>query len=218
MTLPSINLRLSGDRSGAVRRPEAFRISLLLAAALAITAVASPCHAEDDTPSIFSYALSGFGTGLATGFAVGYLSTGPEFESNEWRKILFGGGIGALSGLGIGLVLGVVDAGGKPEGRGVGFYIMRDSNLGFTVGALAGSVVGALYWAGGGSPKDVLIGLSWGTVIGAGAGLILGAIEGALRAPKSTSTAARTGLQFSFGFTPSEDGVPLPYPNLSARF
>jgi hypothetical protein len=194
---------------------------MLAAVALASTTlgVASRCYAEeDDTPSIVGYAFEGFGTGIAVGFASGYLATGPKFESGEWRTLLWGGGIGALSGLGIGLVLGVVDASTVPNGRGVGFYIMRDSNYGYSVGALAGGVIGALIWAGGGVAKDLLIGLAWGTVIGAGAGIILGIVEGSLRA-KSSSHAERRSLQIGLGFTPPQNGsAPVPYPTLSGRF
>jgi len=183
------------------------------------------CFAEEDsTPSILGYALEGFGTGIAVGFASGYLATGPKFEGGEWRTLLWGGGIGALTGLGIGVILGIVDASTVPNGRGVGFYIMRDSNYGYTVGALAGTVVGALIWAGGGVSKDLLLGLAWGTVIGAGAGIIMGVIEGALRnrGGNTGGTARierRTPFQVGLGITPGlEGGAPITYPTLNARF
>jgi hypothetical protein len=178
----------------------------------------APPPEEDSTSSVFSYVLEGFGTGLAVGLAIGYLATGPTWESDEWRTLLWGGGIGALTGIGIGIALGVVDAGTAPRGTGIGFYIMRDSYYGIAVGALAGSVVGALYWAGGGSSKDVLTGLCWGTVIGVGAGMILGVVEGVLRKPNQDPTETARGLRFDVGFLPSESGAPLPYPTLSGRF
>jgi hypothetical protein len=194
----------------------------LAAAVLATTVLATPnnCYAEEDsTPSILGYALEGFGTGIAVGFATGYLATGPKFEGGEWRTLLWGGGIGALSGLGIGLILGIVDASTVPNGRGVGFYIMRDSNYGYTVGALAGGVIGALIWAGGGVSKDLLIGLAWGTVIGAGAGVIMGVIEGALRNGRGSKAERRTPFQVGLGCTPAlEGGAPMAYPTLSGRF
>ena len=179
------------------------------------------CYAEsdDDTPSILGYAFEGFGTGLATGFAVGYLSTGPKFEGGEWRKLLIGGGVGALTGLGVGLILGVVDASTMPDDRGVGFYIIRDSNYGYAVGSLTGAVIGALIWAGGGVAKDLLKGLAWGTVIGAGTGLLLGIVEGSIRtSSRSSSSDTASALRFNLGFVPSEDGAPLPYPSLSGSF
>lgn len=216
--------------AGAVRRFEAFRNTLLLLAALGSWAAASPCHAEEEPPTVFGYALSGLGTGLATGVAVGYLSTGPKWESDEWRKLLWGGGIGALTGLGVGIVFGVVDAGSsRATGPGIGFYVMRDANYGLLAGALTGGIIGALYWAGGNSSKDVLVGLSWGTVIGTGLGLGLGVLEGVLRtrgagkaapapAPAPAPAKSAASLHFDLGFTGIEHGVPLPYPNLSARF
>jgi len=211
------------SQRGAVTRRAAKATWLTLAAAvLATTVLATPdrCYAEEDsTPSILGYALEGFGTGIAVGFATGYLATGPKFEGGEWRTLLWGGGIGALSGLGIGLILGIVDASTVPNGRGVGFYIMRDSNYGYSVGALAGGVIGALIWAGGGVAKDLLLGLAWGTVIGAGAGIILGIIEGALRNRRGSSAKRETPFQVGLGFTPSLDGsAPMAYPTLSARF
>jgi hypothetical protein len=94
---------------------------------------------------------------------------------------------------------------------------MRDSNLGYSLGGLAGGVIGVLIWAGGGTSKDFALGLAWGTVIGASAGIILGVIEGSLRS-KSSERARRSQLQLGLGFTPSDDGVGLPYPNLIGRF
>jgi hypothetical protein len=218
--------RAEADRHAEASRTFARRIHhlTLLAAALAAFFAITPSHClaeEDSTPSILGYALEGFGTGIAVGFATGYLATGPKFEGGEWRTLLWGGGIGALTGLGLGLVLGIVDAATVPSGRGVGFYIMRDSNYGYTVGALAGGIIGALVWAGGGVAKDVLIGLAWGTVIGAGAGILLGIVEGALRSGKSDTSHAqrRSPFQVGLGFTPSlEGGAPISYPTLTARF
>lgn len=214
------------DRHAEASPLQRFRWLTLAAAAFALFSFATPnrCFAEEDsTPSILGYALEGFGTGIATGFASGYLATGPKFEGGEWRTVLLGGGIGALTGLGIGVILGIVDASTVPNGRGVGFYIMRDSNYGYTVGALAGGVVGVLLWAGGGVAKDVLLGLAWGTVIGAGAGIIMGIIEGSLRSGKSSTSTARierrTPFQVGLGYTPAvEGGAPITYPTLNVRF
>jgi hypothetical protein len=221
MTQRELTLGFSGGSGEAVRRAGAFGNSLFAALVVScLLAMPALCSAEEDsTPSIFGYALSGFGTGAATGLAAGYLATGPKWESDEWKTVLWGGGIGALSGIGVGVLMGVIDAGTAPGGRGIGFYVMRDSNYGFTVGALAGGVVGVLYWAGGGSSKDLLLGVCWGTVIGAGSGVILGIVEGALRS-RETAHAAPTAqrLHLDLGFLPSEKGVPLPYPNLTGRF
>ena len=213
-------LVFSAPLSGALRHRGAFVTTLLGALVVCcLLARAAPCSAADEeTPSVFGYALSGFGTGAGTGFAVGYLATGSTWESDDWKTVLWGGGIGALTGMGLGVVLGVVDAGTAPGGRGVGFYVMRDSNYGLLAGALAGTVVGSLYWAGGGTGKDLLVGLSWGTVIGAGSGMILGVVEGVLRRPEQANPSQTAGLRLDLGFLPTRGGPPSPYPVLSGRF
>ena len=202
----------------------------MFAALLLWSAKPQPCWAEDDTPSIVGYAFEGLGTGLATGLAIGYLSTGHEFKSNEWRKLAWGTAIGGLTGLGTGLLLGVGDAAsGRP--RSYGFYMVRDSNYGFSVGAVAGGIIGALIWLGDGTGKDLLRGLAWGTVIGAGTGLLLGVLEAALRNssgsnPKpsgkssdlDTEAASRPSVQLALGFMPTASGAPVPYPSLTGRF
>jgi hypothetical protein len=196
----------------------------VVAVALAVltSVVARPCRA-DEAPSILGYGFEGMGTGAAAGLAVGYLSTGPEFESGEWKKLVYGTAIGALSGLGVGVLLGIIDA-GSGSGRGVGFYMIRDSNYGTTVGLVAGGIIGVLRWIDDGSGKDLLRGMAWGTIIGGGAGLVVGVLEGALRggsgahsSPDSNREGAR--LRLGVGFTSGDAaGVGTPYPTLSGRF
>jgi hypothetical protein len=215
---PEANRHAEAFKAGFFRVP-----AIYLAGILAAFMFVAPtlCKAEDDTPSVLGYALEGFGTGFAVGLATGFVSTGHTFEGGEWRKLVWGAGIGALGGVGIGLILGIVDAGTTPHGRGVGFYIMRDSNYGFSVGALVGGVVGALVWASGGRGKDFLWGLAWGTIIGAGTGVILGIVEGALRNRNGGNheSASARRVQIGLGFTPSEKGsAPIPYPMLSGHF
>jgi hypothetical protein len=102
---------------------------------------------------------------------------------------------------------------------GVGYYILRDMNYGVTLGLLAGGVVGAIIWADGGRGKDFLRGMAFGTVIGAGTGLILGIIEGSLRVHSHRHAEAERGVSFSLGFMPGRAGAPpTPFPSLSGRF
>ncbi|MET0388565.1 MAG: hypothetical protein ABW321_21520 [Polyangiales bacterium] len=193
----------------------------LLAAAIAASALVNvqPCSADDDAPSIVGYGFEALGTGAASGLAIGFLSTGDEFRSNEWRKLGWGTAIGALTGLGVGVLLGTVDA-ATGQHRGVGFYMVRDSSYGWTVGAVAGGIIGAIIWLGDGNGKDLLRGLAYGTVIGAGTGLLLGILEGVLRRNSGSSSSTQAArLRFSVGFSePGSSGVPVPHPALSGRF
>ena len=180
------------------------------------------CFAEDDeAPSIVGYGLEGMGTGAASGLALGYIATGSEFHRSEWRTLAWGTAIGALSGLGVGVLLGTVDAASGPR-RGYGFYMVRDSNYGFTVGLLAGGIIGALLWLDDGTGKDLLRGMAWGTVIGAGTGLLVGVLEGALRSssrPARSYEAPRARrMQLGVGFAANGGGAPIPYPTLTGRF
>jgi hypothetical protein len=176
----------------------------------------------DETQSIVSYGMQGLTTGAGTGLAIAFLSTGSEFESSEWKNLLIGTGVGALAGLGIGIIVGVVDTGASPHANGPGMYIIRDMNLGLSLGALAGGIIGTLVWATSddGVAKDVLYGLAWGALIGVGAGLVLGIIEGSLRSSgRRSSETVQRGLRFDLAFTPPAKGaVPMPYPTLSGRF
>lgn len=196
------------------------RWALALCAVFALSAAARPCRA-DEAPTIFGYGLEGLGTGLSTGLAVGYLATGPTYDSGEWKKLVYGTAVGGLTGLGVGVLLGIIDASSGKD-RGVGFYMIRDSNYGVTLGFLVGGIVGVLRWVDDGSGKDLLRGMAWGTVIGAGSGLLVGAIEGALRLSSRSEAsveASASRVRLGIGFAPGRPGsVGMPYPTLSGRF
>ena len=117
---------------------------------------------------MFSYGFKGFFTGASIGLAAGYLSTGSSYESHEWKNLVMGAGIGAIVGVGAGVGLALADIGAP--GRGTGWYVLRDTDLGTFLGAFTGAAVGALVWVDDGRAKDVLIGLSFGALIGAGVG------------------------------------------------
>jgi hypothetical protein len=143
----------------------------------------SSCFADDSTPSIVSYGMDGFWTGAQIGLAAGFLTTGSEYRSEEWRKLVFGAGVGALTGVGLGLTLGILDLGEAPPQTGG--LILRDVGYGVGLGAVVGTAVGALFLIDSGDAKNLLTGAAVGTLIGAGAGLAFGVIEGAAadRAP-----------------------------------
>ncbi len=187
----------------------------LVASCLALPSVCSA--AEDDTPSIVSYGFDGFWTGAQIGLATGYLATGSEYERDEWRKLVFGAGVGALAGMGLGITLGLVDSGQRPPQTGG--LILRDVGYGVGLGAVAGTAVGALFLIDSGRAKHLLTGAAIGTLVGAGAGVAFGLIESA-RADRSTSVSATAeSPRLTLRFTAlGAEGSLLPLPAIEGTF
>jgi hypothetical protein len=191
------------------------------ASALALFAgvwlVPSAVRAEtDDTPSVVAYGFDGFWTGAQIGLASGYLATGREYESDEWRKLVFGAGIGALIGVGTGITLGVVDVSGGPPHTG--HLILRDVGYGVGLGSIVGLAVGALFLIDDGRPKNLLTGAAIGTLAGAGAGVVFGLIEAAAAHREPVATTNVGGLSsVRFTLVGSEDSW-VPLPGLQGRF
>ena len=176
----------------------------------ALAASPAPAQAEEDPPSVLRYGLDGFWTGAQIGLASGYLATGSEFESEEWRKLAFGAGLGALIGVGVGISLGVADLGSSPPA--IGHLVLRDMGYGVGLGAIVGTAAGALFLIDGGEPKTLLNGAAIGTLAGAGAGIVFGLIEGAASRPDSAATAT---LRLTFI---GSDQSYLPLPALEGTF
>jgi hypothetical protein len=151
------------------------------------SALSSTCRAEDDAPSIMDYGLRGVWTGAELGLAVGYLSTGSSYESHEWRNLVLGVGVGALSGIALGISLGIVDVSRDPPRTGG--YVLRDMGYGTFLGALTGTAVGALFMVDSGRAKDLLIGAAYGALFGAATGVVFGAIEGSSDSDRSSHKA-----------------------------
>ena len=171
--------------------------------------------AENDTPSVISYGFDGFWTGAQIGLASGYLATGREYESDEWRKLVFGAGVGALIGVGTGITLGIFDLGSGPPPTG--HIILRDVSYGVGLGAIVGTAVGALFLIDDGRPKNLLTGAAVGSVVGAGAGLVFGVIEGA-GSSKETAAVDAPGID-SVRFTLLGSPASLvPMPAVEGRF
>ncbi len=180
-----------------------------------VSRAAPSSRAESGTPSIVAYGFDGFWTGAQIGLASGYLATGKEYENEEWRKLVFGAGVGALVGVGVGITLGVVDVGSGPPDTG--HLILRDVGYGVGLGAIVGTAVGALFLLDDGRPKNLLTGAAVGTVAGAGAGLVFGLIEGAA-ASAEPSTGDRAGVDsLRFTLIGSQHSF-WPMAGLQARF
>lgn len=177
-------------------------------------AQASPASAREEPPSVVSYGFDGFWTGAQIGLASGYLATGDDYESDEWRKLVFGAGVGALAGVGVGITLGIVDV-GEPPPR-AGWVILRDTGYGLGLGAIVGTAVGALFIIDSGEPKDLLVGASYGTLAGAAAGLAFGLIESAAQ-KRDVGPNTESAATLHFTLVGSE-GSWLPLPALQGQF
>lgn len=153
------------------------RLGTALALMTGLLAAPAVARAQDETPSVISYGLDGFWTGAQIGLATGFLATGREYESEEWRKLVFGAGVGAIAGVGLGLTLGILDIGQVPPRTGR--LVLRDVGYGVGLGAIVGTAVGALFLIDSGRAKNLLTGAAVGTLVGAGAGVALGLIESA---------------------------------------
>jgi hypothetical protein len=136
---------------------------------------ATSAVAADDSPTIVSYGFDGFWTGAQIGFATGYLATGNKYQTNEWRTLVFGAGVGAIAGVSIGLTLGIVDVANQPPPTG--WLVLRDVGYGVGLGAIVGTAAGALFLINSGHPKDLLTGASIGSLVAGGAGLAFGLAE-----------------------------------------
>lgn len=123
--------------------------------------------------------------------------------------VVTGLGVGALTGLGVGLTLALTDIGAAPATPG--YIVLRDIGFGSGIGTIAGLIVGALIAVNGGELRDLAVGSAYGTLIGASAGLVFGIIEAALTDPphqdqSDTSTsqvasANRFRVRFTVGAT-----------------
>jgi len=155
------------------------RLSLwALVASAVLPVLPSRAAAEmPDAASLFDYGWKGFTVGAELGLAVGYIATGAVYEKDEWRKLVVGLGVGALTGMTTGIVVAVADA--SSSGSPMGYYVLRDAGYGTLLGAIMGAVTGSLLWVASGTSKDVLKGAAFGTLFGAAAGIGYGVLEGA---------------------------------------
>jgi hypothetical protein len=201
--------------------------SCLLVFVICVTlARSSLCSAQDgslsgpapstETPSLLGYGFKGFWLGAELGLSVGFLSTGSEVEDGEWKKFVFGAGLGALTGVAAGVVLAMLDTGTPPPATGL--YVLRDAGYGTLLGALSGAAVGALFVLDSGEPLDIFTGASIGSLVGCGVGVVFGIIEAraeARRSPAYSQAKPREpGMQFTLrvapGLTPGTGTAIMP--------
>ena len=132
----------------------------------------------DETGSVLKYGLEGFLGGSLAGLSTGYLVLHDESRPELWRGYLLASGIGALSGAGMGLVLGLFDAAAPARPAR---YVMRDAAYGTLLGSILGATVGGLVALSSRHGEDALLGGAIGGVSGFGLGALIGALEGQRR-------------------------------------
>jgi hypothetical protein len=155
-------------------------LSTLVAAAL--LAFSLPLQAEPQqeplyTPSVFLYGFDGFVLGAGAGLGAGYLGArAGGWHKDDWQPLAYGAGIGALAGGALGLTLGITDMVNETQGRG--YFILRDGGYGLGFGTATGAIVGGLGAIGSKKPEHILFGAAIGGLVGTGAGVVLGIVEG----------------------------------------
>ena len=149
-----------------------FSIAALLTCGLAGTA-----RADDEGPMVFTLAYQGLVVGAGAGLAGGYLvARDGGWKSSDWKPLVYGSGIGALVGAGIGLTVGIVDV---TQGRpGRARFVLRDMAVGEGFGATVGGIVGALVAVSTKKPEHILLGAAIGVLSGAVLGAVAGFVEG----------------------------------------
>ncbi|HEX5659732.1 MAG TPA: hypothetical protein VFX59_21205 [Polyangiales bacterium] len=161
-------------------------------------------QSSDDGPGIISMGLSGIFPGAAVGGSAGYLVGRRDgWKKSDWRAVGLGLGIGALSGAGFGILLGIINESGAPAGR----YIARDWAAGVGFGALIGVIAGGISAARNDKAEYALFGTAIGAISGAGLGIITGIIEGAAKRNRSGTTTTTTTTTSKLHLEPSLDFV-----------
>ena len=142
------------------------------------TTISTSAHAADlQPPTVFDGAYQGLLVGALAGGATGYLFARQDgLHSSDWKPLVYGAGIGALTGSVLGLTLGIVDMSqGKPGRNG---YVMRDGLYGAGLGAVLGGIAGGLAAISSKKGEHILLGASIGVLSGTCLGMGVGFVEG----------------------------------------
>jgi hypothetical protein len=187
---------------------------LALTVGLVASSQAASARAEERRPSIFDYAYSGLGLGLGVGLAGGYLVARDDgWEKSDWKPMVYGAGIGALAGAGIGLTLGVIDVTqSKPSRRA--HRVLHEMGLGAGFGFTVGAIVGGLAAISTKKVEHVLFGGAIGILAGTAAGGIFGLLEG----DDANAHAARQPFGIAVVPVMEANGKLAYLPSLSARY
>jgi hypothetical protein len=196
----------------------------VLPAILAMLVAARPARAQRDTVETHAwlvYAGLGVAVGGATGLASGYLLErgGSGFDRHPR---LYGATLGGISGLALGLTLGVVDRVGERE---EGFGALAAGTVLAAAGALLGGVENVSYdfvqktVAGGGDMHRLdgdafAVGAAWGTLVGVVGALVLTVVAVSMPAESHL----RRPLAITLGTTVAPGGHVSWMPMLVGRY
>jgi hypothetical protein len=165
---------------------------------------------------VFTYGFRGLAVGALGGTSFGYIVARDDgFESDDWKPVVYGLGIGALSGGLIGLTLGFVDL--SDDRPGMGSIALRDMLYGALLGLAAGAITGALVLIGSGEPEHILFGAAVGTLAGTLVGLVIGVIEGR-RIVDSPQHRYPGRLEPSFALVRGSGGAWMPVAGATLRY
>jgi hypothetical protein len=148
--------------------------TLVLVGALARTA-----RAENlPPPTVFDGAYQGLFVGALAGTATGYMFARSDTwnKSSGWKPLVYGAGIGALSGAVLGLTLGIVDMAARKPHRNA--YVMRDGLYGAGFGTVLGAIAGGMVALSTKKADHFLLATSIGTLTGTVGGMAVGFVEG----------------------------------------
>jgi len=159
---------------------------------------AKAAEAAATPPTVFDGAYQGLLVGGMAGVATGYLFArrGGWNSSNDWKPLVYGLGIGALSGAAIGLTLGIVDMSQRKPGRNG--YVMRDGLYGAGLGAVLGGIAGGLAAISSKKGEHVLLGASIGVLSGTCLGMGVGFAEGYRKYSAQISAAQQANGSVAF--------------------
>jgi hypothetical protein len=153
---------------------------LAIACAACLAAfLARPAHAAElPAPTVFDGAYQGLLVGALAGTATGYMFARSDTwdETGGWKPVVYGLGIGALTGSVLGLSLGIIDmVDRKPHRNG---YVMRDGIYGAGLGFVLGGIAGGLAALSTKKAENILFGGSIGVLVGSVGGMVVGFVEG----------------------------------------
>jgi hypothetical protein len=157
------------------------------------------------SPSVFTYGWRGLLIGGLAGLSLGYIIARDDgFESDDWEPVVYGLGIGALTGVGVGMTLGFIDL--DDDRPGMGNIALRDMMYGAILGMAVGGIVGGLVVISSEDPEHILFGAALGTLTGTLAGLVVGIIEGRRIVDSPQHRYPGRGLGPSFALTRDSGG------------